>query len=135
MIRDEGEANQAGGLTFDAEDLVARVTRLDAQALDSLPFGVVRLDQDGRVTFFSQTEASQSGFADRPALSRTFFTEIAPCRGTPELLRRIERARVEGTLDILFEHVGDFEDATRPLRVRLKSATAGGLWVFIERQS
>ncbi|MES1182336.1 MAG: PAS domain-containing protein [Myxococcales bacterium] len=126
---------ESAELTFDAEDLVARVASLDAPALDSLPFGVVRLDRDGKVTFFSRAEAKQSGFGDRPALGRTFFTEIAPCMGSPELLRRIESARDAGTLDILFEQVGDFEDATRELRVRIKSATKGELWVFIERRS
>jgi len=111
------------------------VAGIDAESLHALPFGVIRLDQDGKVTFFSRTEARQSGFGDRPILGRAFFTEIAPCVGTPDLLRRIERARAAGTLDILFEHVGDFADATRELRVRVKSATPGELWVFIDRQS
>jgi len=135
MTRDGHETHPAAGVTFDADDLIARVAGLDAESLHALPFGVIRLDQDGKVTFFSRTEARQSGFGDRPILGRAFFTEIAPCVGTPDLLRRIERARAAGTLDILFEHVGDFSDATRELRVRVKSATPGELWVFIDRQS
>jgi photoactive yellow protein len=109
------------------------VEQLPLEALHALPFGVIRLDEAGRVRFFSKTEAEQSGFGDRRAIGRDFFTQMAPCLGTPDFLRRIERARQAGTLDIMFEQVGDFDDAERLLRVRVKSASGGGLWLFIER--
>lgn len=114
-------------------DLRARAEQLPPEALDALPFGVIRLDATGKVTFYSKTEARQSGFGERVAIGRDFFTQMAPCLGTPEFLRRIEDARTAGTLDILFEQVGDFDDAERELRVRVQSASGGGLWVFLER--
>jgi hypothetical protein len=58
---------------------------------------------------------------------------MAPCLGNPDFLRRIEQARQAGTLDIMFEQVGDFDDAERVLRVRVKSASGGGLWLFVQR--
>jgi photoactive yellow protein len=117
----------------DAHGLLAQVERLSQEGLDSLPFGVVRLDEAGKVTYFSRAEAEQSGFGDRRAIGRDFFTQMAPCLGTPELMGRIERARRAGTLDILFEQVGDFGDPERELRVRVLSASGGGLWVFLQR--
>lgn len=113
--------------------LRVRLEQLSPEALDVLPFGVVRLDAAGQVTFYSKTEGEQSGFGDRKAIGRHFFTQLAPCLGTPEFLRRIEQAQKEGTLDVLFEQVGDFGDAERELRVRVQSASDGGLWVCIER--
>ena len=83
----------------------------------------------------SRTEATQSGFGDRVALGRPFFTEIAPCLGTPQLLQRIENAQARGLLDISFDQVGDFGAPQRELRVRIMSAAGGGLWVFIERSN
>lgn len=118
---------------LDDERLLERVEELSFQAIDALPFGVVRLDPAGKVTYFSRTEAEQSGFGDRRAIGRDFFTEMAPCLGSPEFLQRIAAARRAGTLDITFEQVGDFDDANRELRVRVKSATGGGLWVFLQR--
>lgn len=120
-------------IKLDDESLLERVEQLSFQAIDDLPFGVVRLDAAGKVTYFSRTEAEQSGFGDRTAIGRDFFTQMAPCLGTPEFLRRIAAARRAGTLDITFEQVGDFDDADRELRVRVKSATGGGLWVFLQR--
>ena len=118
---------------LDDERLPERVEQLSLHALDALPFGVVRLDSTGKVTYFSKTEAEQSGFGDRRAIGRDFFTQMAPCLGTPEFSSRIAEARRAGTLDITFEQVGDFDDADRELRVRVRSATGGGLWVFLQR--
>ena len=118
---------------IDDPTLPARVTTLSPAELDSLPFGVIRLDADGKVTFYSKTEAELSGYGDRRAIGRDFFTQMAPCLATPERLRRIDQARREGTLDISFEQIGDFDDAERELHVRVVSARGGGLWLFLER--
>jgi photoactive yellow protein len=119
--------------SVDDEALPARVARLSREELDTLPFGVVQLDAEGKVVFFSHTEAEQSGYGDRRAIGRDFFTQMAPCMATPDRLRRIDDARRAGTLDIIFEQVGDFGDAERELRVRVVSASNAGLWLFIQR--
>lgn len=133
MSHQERSKAEAASMGLDDERLLERVEQLSFQAIDALPFGVVRLDATGKVTYFSKTEAEQSGFGDRRAIGRDFFTQMAPCLGSPELMRRIAAARRAGTLDITFEQVGDFDDADRLLRVRVKSATGGGLWVFLQR--
>lgn len=127
-----GEATEA--LEYiDDDTLPARIEGLSERQLHALPFGVVRLDAEGLVTFYSRTEAEQSGFGDRRAIGRNFFTQMAPCLSTPERMRRIEEARRAGTLDISFEQIGDFDDADRELHVRVISAASGGVWVFLER--
>lgn len=134
MNRDEAYENiSARELDLTDEALRSHVEQLSPEALDALPFGVIRLDDAGKVTFYSRTEAEQSGFGDRKAIGRDFFTQLAPCLGTPEFMQRIERARQDGTLDVMFEQIGDFDDAERELRVRVQSATGGGLWVFLQR--
>ena len=118
---------------IDDDALPARIERLSTQQIDALPFGVVRLDAEGIVTFYSRTEAEQSGFRDSRAIGRNFFTQLAPCLSTPDRVRRIEEARRAGTLDITFEQIGDFDDAERELHVRVLSASGGGVWVLLER--
>ncbi len=109
------------------------VESLPPREIDTLPFGVIRLDGSGNVSFFSRTEAAQSGFGDRQAIGKKFFSEIAPCMGAVEFQRRLEQAQHAGTLDIAFDQVGDFDDAERELRVRMISDRAGGMWVFLKR--
>ena len=51
---------------FDAADLVKHIEGLSQYQLDTLPFGVILLDRDGTVLFYSQTEAEKSGYGKIP---------------------------------------------------------------------
>lgn len=118
---------------FDSSDLVTEIEKLAPEEIDELPFGSIRLDQDLRVTFYSLAEGRLSGYGDRPAIGRIFFSEIAPCMGNEEFLGRIDKARARGTLDMEFNWIGDFSDPNRELRVRVKSAGKDGIWIFLQR--
>ena len=118
---------------LDAAGIERHLEQLTPAEIDALPFGVVRLDASGRVLRLSAPEARQSGFGDRQAVGRSFFTDVAPCFWSAPFRERVERALAAGTLDVAFERVGDYGDAERELRVRLKSAMSGGAWVLIER--
>ena len=123
----------AGLPGFDEPRLAEAVERLSPEALDGLPFGAIRLDAAGVVRLFSLTERRLSGYQEE-ALGRLFFHEIAPCMEIAGMRDRIESALTAGRLDLAFDHVGDFEDRTRELRVRVQSATGGGCWIFVQRE-
>jgi photoactive yellow protein len=118
---------------FDASDLARQVEALDEAGIDALPFGAIRLDDKGMVTFFSKAERELSGYGARPTVGRIFFTDIAPCMANDGFRGRIEAARARGTLDISFSWVGDFADRQREMRVRIQSASDGGVWIFMRR--
>lgn len=118
---------------MDSDDLTMQLEALTRDELDSLNLGVIRLDASGNVTYFSATEARQSGFAEDKAIGRDFFTHVAPCMAAHDFRARLDEAGSTGKLDIRFENIGDFGDAGRQLRVRVKSATHGGFWLVIER--
>ena len=120
---------------FDSPDLAAQVEKLRPEQIDALPFGSIRLDPALRVTFYSKAEAELSGYADRPAIGRIFFSEIAPCMSNAEFLGRIEAARARGKLDLEFTWIGDFADRDRELQVRVLSASDGGVWLFLKRDN
>lgn len=111
------------------------VERLPPKAIDTLPFGAIRLDAPGNVTFFSATERRLSGLR-REALGRSFFTDIAPCMDNPEFRGRIERGRATGRLDIAFGYVSDMPGGASDvaLDVRVQSAAEGGTWIFLQRE-
>lgn len=121
-------------LDFDVPDLARQVEQLAAADIHSLPYGVVRLDDDGKIIFFNEAEARLSGYGRRDdPVGRNFFTEVAPCLATPQFLGRIDRARASGTIDIEFGAVGDFDDLDKELRFRIQSASDGGVWIFTQR--
>lgn len=119
---------------FDEPRLAEAVERLPPDALDALPFGAIRLDAEGVVRLFSQTERHLSGYREE-ALGRPFFPEIAPCMDIASFRGRIECALAAGRLDLAFDHIGDFDDRTKELRVRVQSASGGGCWIFMQRET
>jgi photoactive yellow protein len=119
------------GIDFDAPDLAARIEELSQYELDRLPFGVILIDREGVVQFYSETEARESGYGALP-LGQNLF-EVSRCMASDDFRGRIERAREQGRVDIEFAWVGDFNDPNRDLRIRVQSARAGGYWICVER--
>jgi len=62
---------------------------LDDQALDTLPFGVVRLGPTGIVERYNRTEAQRAGIQRWRALGRPFFRDLAG-RDAAELAAEVE---------------------------------------------
>ena len=120
--------------SFDDPDLARKAEALEESLLDRLPFGAIRLDEQGVVRVYSGAERRLSGSGNRERLGHDFFTEIAPCMNTEEFRGRIDRARAAGRLDLEFGYVGGFADGERELAVRIQSASDGGVWIFMRRE-
>ena len=116
---------------FDAPDLAVRLEDLSQADLDRLPFGVILIDRDGTVKFYSETEARQSGYGKLP-LGQNFYA-VAPCMDKDDFRGRIARAQEAGSVDLEFGWSGDFADPKRDLRIRIQSAGRGGVWIMVER--
>jgi photoactive yellow protein len=121
-------------LDFDSHDLAQRLEQLSDQERHSQPFGVIGLSADGKVRFFSETEARSSGRGDEPTLGLYFFRHVAPCMNTHTVRGRIDAALAEGTLDLELGHTGDLTDPTRFIRLRAMSSSDGGVWLALERE-
>ena len=122
-----------GTVNFDAPDLAAQIEQLSRYELDHLPFGVILLNGEGVVLFYSATEAQQSGYGKIPIGQNLF--EISSCMASDDFRGRIMRAMEEGPVDLEFGWTGDFDDPKRDLRFRIQSSSAKGIWIFVERDS
>jgi photoactive yellow protein len=119
---------------FDAADLVQHIEKLSQYQLDNLPFGVILIDRDGIVRFYSKTEARQSGYGEDPTGQNLFA--ISECMAGNDFHGRIKRAMDEGPVDLEFGWAGDYDDPTRDLRLRVISASDNNtIWIFIERDA
>ena len=119
------------GIDFNAPDLAVRIEQLTQAELDELPFGVVLLDREGIVMFYSATEARLSGYGMTP-LGKNFF-EVGRNPRNGELRRRITGAMELGPVDLDFGWTGDLTDPQRDLSIRVQSSRQGGVWLFVDR--
>ena len=120
-------------ILFDDDDLPSRLHELSEAARHELPFGLVGLDPQGRVDFYSRHERERSGWGDREITGLDFFGSVAPCMDTPQIRGRIEQDHGERGLDVEVGHTGDFADRTRMFRVRMMSRPDGGFWLAHHR--
>jgi photoactive yellow protein len=120
-------------IDFEASDLAARVEQCSQFDLDNLPFGVILLDREGTVLFYSETEARLSGVGEAP-LGQNLFA-ISACLGSDDFRGRLQRAIEAGPLDLELAWPCDFCDPQRELRIRVQSSRNGGMWLFIERDA
>ena len=119
------------GVDFNAPDLAARIEALSQHELDNLPFGVVRLDREGTILFYSATEARLSGYGMAP-LGKNFFS-FGECVGIADLRQRIMGGMESGHVDLDFAWSTEKTDTQRDLSIRVQSASSGGVWLFFGR--
>lgn len=82
------------------------------------PFGLIHLNDDGRILFHRKAEGRLSGYGRRPTLGQLFFNEIAPSMGTADFHGRIRATRESGHIDIECGWFGDVDDPGRQISGR-----------------
>lgn len=117
-------------IDFNAANIAAQAEEARQSDLDSLPYGVIKLDRQCRVIFFSKTEARLSGH--NVPVGQNLF-DFSPCPNREELRGQIKRAKENAPADLELAWVGDLNDPLREMRIRVQSARDGGVWMFIER--
>ena len=118
-------------IDFNAPDLAARIEVLSQHEIDNLPFGVVLLDRQGIILFYSTTEARLSGYGMAP-LGKNFFS-FGECVGIADLRQRIMDGMENGHVDLDFAWSTEKTDTQRDLSIRVQSARSGGVWLFFDR--
>jgi photoactive yellow protein len=104
-------------LDFRAPDLWESLEALHAQPAqyDSLTFGLVVMDLEGRVIAYNTAEAGFAGVAAQHPIGLNFFREVAPCTNNYIVAGRFED---ESHLDETINYT--FTVKMRPRRVRLR---------------
>jgi photoactive yellow protein len=116
---------------FDAENILPQLEAASEEALDSLPFGIIRMAADTRVTAYNQYESNLSGLSPVNVKGRYFFTEVAPCTDNFMVAQKFQDC---SELDEVIDYVFTFR--MRPTRVKLrllKSASAQNQYLLVSK--
>ncbi|HEX2833742.1 MAG TPA: photoactive yellow protein [Thermoanaerobaculia bacterium] len=108
------------------------IGRMSAEELDGLPFGAIRLDNDGTILNYNRTESQLTGRDPKRVVGRNFFTDVAPCTNVQEFAGRFRAGVAKGDLHTIFPYRFDFEMAPRDVTVTLfYSKQTNTSWVFV----
>ena len=119
------------GTDFSDPALLDRLEAASPPELDSLGFGVIRMDPTGSVTAYNRYEAQSAGLSPERVIGRHFFTEVGPCT----LNAQISQPMLQETqLDTEFDYVFAFRMKITPVRLRLlKSPSSAHMYLLVKR--
>jgi photoactive yellow protein len=105
---------------------------LSPSDLDSLPFGVIKLDREGKILHYNDYESQLAGVDKAKALGKNFFTELAPCTDVQAFHGRFKDGVAKAELYVTFRYHFSFKKNPRDVTVTLfYSKITGSTWVFI----
>ena len=91
--------------------------------MDALPFGVIQLDAEGRVTRYSAMESEISGRRREEVMGKNFFTEVAPCTNVQEFAGSFRESVSKKRLNRVFPYLFDFQMPPTRVWIRLFTVT------------
>lgn len=116
---------------FSEPGLIDKLERLSDAELDALNFGVIKMDQDGRIVSYNLYESEGAGLSRERVLTRNFFAQIGPCTNNALVAGRF-RGAVE--LDAELDYVFTLRMQHTPVRLRLlKSVRAASMYLLVRR--
>jgi photoactive yellow protein len=108
------------------------VDKMTPGELDTLPFGAIRLDQNGKILSYNRTEATLTGRDPQRVIGRNFFTDVAPCTNVQAFAGRFREGFAKRDMHVIFPYRFDFEMAPRDVTVTLfYSQQTESAWVFV----
>lgn len=117
-------------------ELSTTVDRIPSEERDALPFGLIKLDADGKILEYNMTESSITGREPSLVLGKNFFREVAPCPQTPEFYGKFQEGVDKKFLNTVFEYCFDHEMTPVYVKVHMvlmKSVNTYHVWLIIKR--
>jgi len=108
-----------------------RLEGADDDALDTVPFGVVAMTEEGVVSSYNVAESRLTGLTPAKVVGRHFFSAVAPCTNNFMVAHRFE---TEPVLDAVVDYV--FTLRMQPTKVKLRLLKQPGrrrMYLVVER--
>ncbi len=121
-------------LTFDTEGVGEQLRQASEEELNEASFGIVRLDDNGTVTFYNRYESDLSGVDRSDAVGQNFFDQLAPCSNSRLFKGRFEEGVRKGRLDERFTYTFTYKMRPTLVDVRLYRDETGQNWVMIHKR-
>lgn len=125
------KAASAGSFVTPAE--LASLESLSPAQLDALPYGVVKLNDQGAVGFYNRYESELGGIAPADALGKNFFTEIAPCTNNKVFRGCFTKGVEQKEANCLFSYTFTYRMKPTEVKVHLHRGRSAN-WMLIRKR-
>ena len=122
-------------MSFVPAETLSQLRTLNQSTIDALPFGVVKLEGNGKILLYNKYESELGNVPIAQALGKNFFTEVAPCSNNRLFRGRFEAGVAAGKLNELFGYTFTYRMAPTNVEVHmLHDAPSGTNWLFVRRK-
>lgn len=119
-------------VTAEIDSKLAGLSRADADFAD---FGIVKVDDEGKIELYNHYEAELAGVTPAAAEGRNFFTEIAPCTNNKLFFGRFQNGVANDQLDTEFNYTFTYKLRPTNVAVHMKRDKAtGSNWIFVKKK-
>ena len=115
------------------DGIPSQLPRMTRAEIDSLHVGVVQVDDEGVVLFYSRREAQFAGVAPEAAVGKNFFTEVAPCTNNRLIYQPFRDGVARNHLDLSLEYT--FSVQMPPTNVHLhmyRDTSTRTNWIIVD---
>jgi photoactive yellow protein len=119
--------------TFVSSEVLARLGSLTQAQADSYDFGIVQVDNAGKIIIYNQYEADLAGITVQSSIGKSFFTQIAPCTNNGLFFGAFKKGVAAGSLDSTFAYTFTYKMKPTNVNIHLLHDSASGTnWVFVK---
>jgi photoactive yellow protein len=122
---------QNTGNSFVPAELLSNLASLSRQEADSFDFGIIKVDDSGKIQLYNQTQANFAGITPSHAEGKNFFTQIAPCSNNGLFFGSFKKGVAAGQMNLTFPYTFTFK--MKPTNVNIHMYRDPGSktnWVF-----
>jgi len=122
-------------MSFVTAEIGSNLANLSRDAADAADFGIVKVDDEGKIELYKKYEAELAGVTPAAAEGRNFFTEIAPCTNNKLFHGRFQSGVAADELDSEFNYT--FTYKLRPTNVAIhmkRDPETKSNWVFVKKK-
>ena len=127
-------ATPAPAGTFVPSDLFGLLGNLSRSDADACDFGVIELDDAGRIKLYNKYQSELGGVSVPSAEGKVFFTQIAPCTNNGLFYGTFKKGVAAGQLNVMFPYTLTFKMKPTNVKVHMyRDNDSGRNYCFMAR--
>ena len=120
--------------SFVTDEVLGDLGAITRAQADALPFGAVKVDEDGTILLYNKYESDLAGVAPGDAEGQVFFTEVAPCTNNRMFFGKFQDGIEADELDELFDYTFSYRMSPTLVSIHMRrDADSDSNWIFVKK--
>ena len=112
-----------------------RLGSLTATEADTLPYGVIKLDDQGNILLYNQYNTDHFLYEAHEVAGKNYFSEVVPCSNNFMFKGRFFRGVEAGNLNTIFDFVFTYRIQPTPVKIHLyRDPVSKSNWIFVKKK-